>query len=148
MFKRSMTAIAALSLTAAALAGPAAAQTTVKTQTTTETTTTGNTGGALTGAAGGAAVGAVVGGPVGAVVGGVAGGMAGAAIDPPQTVRTYVTENRVEPVTVEQEIVVGAALPATVTLHAVPDYEYEYTYVNDQAVLVDASSRQVVYIVD
>ncbi len=116
------------------------------TTTATTTTTGGNAGGALSGAATGAAVGAVVGGPVGAAVGGAVGGITGAAIDPPQEVRTYVTQNQVEPATVQGQVQVGTGLPQAVVLHRVPDYQYEYTYVNGQPVLVDPSTRQIVYV--
>ena len=87
--------------------------------------------------AAGAVTGALVAGPVGAVVGGVAG----AALDPPQQVRTYVTSNPADPVYLEGEVVVGAGLPETVQLRPVPDYNYQYVYVNRQPVLVDPTSR-------
>ena len=103
--------------------------------------------GTAAGVAGGAAVGAVVGGPVGAIVGAIAGGAAGTAIDPPQTVRTYVVEQPGEPVMLEGEVVVGAGLPDVVQLQPVPDYEYSYAYVNGQRVLVDPGTRRIVYIV-
>ncbi len=107
--------------------------------------------GAAAGAATGAVAGALIGGPIGAAVGAaagaVAGGTAGAAIDPPETVRTYVTTNQVDPVYLEGEVVVGAGLPETVELREVPDYEYRYVYVNGQPVLVDPSSRRIVYVI-
>jgi hypothetical protein len=104
--------------------------------------------GTAAGVAGGAATGAVIGGPVGAVVGGIAGGVLGTAIDPPPAqVQTYVVEQRVQPATVEGEIVVGAPLPDVVELHTVPDYEYRYAFVNGKRVLVDPGSRKVVYVV-
>ena len=111
----------------------------------------GAAGGAATGAATGAVAGALVGGPIGAVVGGAvgaaAGGTAGAVIDPPGEVRTYVTTNRIDPVYLEGEVVVGAGLPETVELREIPDYEYRYVYVNGQPVLVDPSTRRIVYVV-
>jgi uncharacterized protein YraI len=79
--------------------------------------------------------------------GAVAGGAAGTVIDPPEKVRTYVTTNKVDPVYLEGEVVVGAGLPETVELREIPDYEYRYVYVNGQPVLVDAKTRQIVYIV-
>jgi hypothetical protein len=90
----------------------------------------------------GAVTGALVAGPVGAVVGGVAG----AALGPPQQVRTYVTSNPVDPIYLEGEVVVGAGLPETVQLRPVPDYNYRYVYVNRQPVLVDPTSRRIVYV--
>ena len=118
MLKKSIIGAASVALAMALAPSAASAQA----STTTTTTTTGNTGGALTGAAG------------------------GAAVEPPTTVRTYVTENRVEPVMVQEQVVVGTAMPETVVLHSVPDYEYEYTYVNGQPVLVDPATRKIVYV--
>lgn len=107
--------------------------------------------GAVAGGMTGAIAGAIVGGPIGAAVGGaagvIAGGATGTVIDPPENVRTYVTSNQVEPVYLDGEVVVGAGLPETVELREIPDYQYRYVYVNGQPVLVDANSRQIVYIV-
>ena len=112
--------------------------------------TGGGDAGAVAGGVTGAVAGAIVGGPVGAVVGGaagvVAGGATGTVIDPPAEVRTYVTSNQVDPVYLEGEVVVGASLPETVQLREIPDYEYRYVYVNGQPVLVEPSSRQIVYV--
>jgi len=90
----------------------------------------------------GVVAGALIAGPVDVVVGGVAG----AALDPPQQVRTYVTSNPADPVYLEGEVVVGAGLPETVQLRPVPDYNYRYVYVNRQPVLVDPTSRRIVYV--
>lgn len=110
----------------------------------------GGATGAVTGGVTGAVAGAIVGGPVGAVVGGGAGVVGGAAagtvIDPPANVRTYVTTNQVEPVYLDGEVVVGAGLPETVTLREIPDYEYQYVYVNGQPVLVEPGTRRIVYV--
>ena len=110
----------------------------------------GGATGAVSGGVTGAIAGALIAGPVGAVIGGgagvIAGGAAGTIIDPPEKVRTYVTANAGETVYLEGEVVVGAGLPETVTLREIPDYEYRYVYVNGQPVLVDASSRQIVYV--
>jgi uncharacterized protein YraI len=103
--------------------------------------------GTVTGAAGGAITGAIIGGPVGAAIGGVAGATLGGAISAPPRVTTYVVEQPVDPVFLEGEVVVGATLPEPVVLHAVPDYEYQFAYVNHQRVLVDPGTREVVYIV-
>ncbi|MDQ3560421.1 MAG: DUF1236 domain-containing protein [Pseudomonadota bacterium] len=106
--------------------------------------------GVAAGAATGAVAGALIGGPIGAAVGAAAGaaagGTAGAVIDPPETVRTYVTTNRVDPIYLEGEVVVGAGLPDTVELREIPEYEYTYVYVNGQPVLVEPSSRRIVYV--
>lgn len=110
-------------------------------------TTTYDSQATVTGAAGGAITGAIIGGPVGAAVGGVAGATLGGAISAPQRVTTYVDEQPVDPVFLEGEVVVGAKLPEPVVLHPVPDYEYQFAYVNHQRVLVDPGTREVVYIV-
>ncbi|MBS9722297.1 DUF1236 domain-containing protein [Tianweitania sp. BSSL-BM11] len=125
------------------------------TTTTTTTTTAGTGGGGAPGAAagtiGGVVVGALIGGPVGAAIGGVAGaatgGVVGEAVQPTPVVREYVTTNRVDPVYLEGEVVVGAGLPENVALTPVPDYEYEYAYINGQPVLVDPSTRRIVSVV-
>jgi uncharacterized protein YraI len=67
-------------------------------------------------------------------------------ITPPPTVRQYVVSNPVTPVYLNGEVVVGAGLPADVTLAPVPDYQYQYAYVNGQPVLVEPQSRRVTYI--
>jgi uncharacterized protein YraI len=102
---------------------------------------------AASGAVGGAIAGAVIGGPVGAVIGGAAGATLGAAIDPPERVITHVRQQQIEPVFVEGEVVVGARLPEAVTLHPIPDYEYQYAVVNHQPVLVAPGERQIVYVI-
>ncbi len=101
---------------------------------------------AVPGAVGGAIAGAVIAGPVGAVVGGVAGATLGAAVDPPKEVRAYVTENALEPVYLDGEVVVGATLPEPVVVTPVPDSQYAYVYVNGVPVLVEPDTRKVVYI--
>lgn len=106
--------------------------------------------GALMGGATGAIAGALIGGPIGAAIGGVAGAAAGGTtaglVDPPEAVTTYVQSNQVQPVYLEGEVVVGAQVPETVELVQVPDYEYRYVNVNSQPVLVDPSTRQIVYV--
>lgn len=113
-------------------------------------TTASTGGGAVAGAASGAAAGAAIGGPVGAAVGGVAGAAAGgvleSAIEPPAPVRTYVRSNPTETVYLDGEVAVGAALPETVVVREIPDYEYRYVYVNGQPVLVEPQSRRIVYV--
>jgi len=101
---------------------------------------------ATVGIAGGVIAGALIGGPVGAAIGGVAGAAVGTAVSPPPTVQTYVMENRIDPVYLDGEVVIGAGVPDTVELRAVPDYEYRYVYINGQPVLVDAGTRQIVHV--
>lgn len=103
--------------------------------------------GEVAGAATGAVAGAIIGGPVGAAIGGAAGLAAGAIIDPPEERIEYVRSNPVDPIYLEGEAVVGARLPETVELQTIPEYEYNYVYVNGQPVLVDPSNREVVYVV-
>jgi uncharacterized protein YraI len=115
----------------------------------------GSAAGLTTGVAGGAVAGALIAGPIGAAVGAVAGGAAGAiaggatgaVVDPPEPVRTYVTTQQAEPVYLEGEVVVGVGVPDTVQLQPVPDYQYQYAYINGQRVLVDPATRQIVYVV-
>ena len=102
--------------------------------------------GVSTGVATGVVAGALIGGPIGAVAGGVIGGTVGAALEVPDPALTYVRENRLDPVYLDGEVVVGASLPATVELRPIPDYEYHYVYVNGVPVLVN-EQRQIVYIV-
>lgn len=99
-----------------------------------------------TGAVAGEIVGSIIGGTVGAVTGAVGGAIEGFTAPPPP-VRTYVYENRLEPVYLEGEVVAGAGLPPAVGLRPIPDYEYEYAYVNGVPVLVDPATRRVVYVV-
>lgn len=113
-------------------------------------TTASTDDGAFAGAATGAVAGAIIGGPAGAAVGGAAGAVAGGvadAIAPPEEVVTYVEQNRIDPVYLEGEVVVGAGLPETVEIREIPDYEYRYVYVNGQPVLVEPESRRIVYVV-
>ncbi|MGO4437869.1 DUF1236 domain-containing protein [Rhizobium sp. RAF56] len=67
-------------------------------------------------------------------------------IVPPETVRTYIDENPGDTVRLNGDVVVGAGLPDTVTVRAIPDYRYSYARVNDQPVLVDPGSRRIVYV--
>ncbi len=87
----------------------------------------------------------VVAGPTVGVVVGPAGNVD--AIVPEPAVVTYISATPVPAVAVEGEIVVGAILPAAVQLYDVPSSNYDYAIVNGNTVLVDESSRAVVYIV-
>ncbi|KRA00346.1 hypothetical protein ASD64_01905 [Mesorhizobium sp. Root157] len=66
---------------------------------------------------------------------------------PPDAVRTYISENTLEPVYLEGEVVTGSSLPDTVMLGEIPDYDYRYVYVNGQPALVDPATRRIVYMV-
>ncbi len=69
-------------------------------------------------------------------------------------IRQYVVEQRVQPVEVEETLAVGTVLPDDVELLAVPAEwgqtvtRYRYVYAGDRVVLVEPSSRRVVYVVD
>ncbi|MEA2934002.1 MAG: hypothetical protein QOD74_648 [Variibacter sp.] len=69
-------------------------------------------------------------------------------------IRTYVTEQKVRPVTVRERLTMGAVLPPDVELVAVPaDWgpglaSYRYVYTNDHVVLVEPSSRRVIQVID
>lgn len=65
---------------------------------------------------------------------------------PPPAVGSYVASNEVTSFTYPGEVVVGASLPQTVVLNNVPDYRYQYVYVNDTPVLVDPFTRRIVYV--
>lgn len=68
------------------------------------------------------------------------------AVTPPPAVGSYVTANAAPSFTYPGEVVVGAGLPQTVVLNNVPDYRYQYVYVNDTPVLVDPITRRIVYV--
>jgi hypothetical protein len=69
-------------------------------------------------------------------------------------IKTYVTEKKIRPVTTQERIVVGAKVPASVELEAVPaDWgptvgKYRYVYSNDRVMLVDPGTRTVVHEID
>jgi hypothetical protein len=65
---------------------------------------------------------------------------------PPPPVGSYVVAHPVDPVYLNGEVVVGAGLPVEVALTPVPDYQYEYAYVNRVPVLVEPRSRRIVHI--
>ena len=77
-------------------------------------------------------------------------------IEPEQRVKIkeYVVKEKVKPVTIKEQITVGATLPADVTLTPVPETwgttvkPYRYVYWDNRVVLVEPSSRRVVHIVD
>jgi uncharacterized protein YraI len=69
------------------------------------------------------------------------------AITPEDEVIEYVKANPVDPVQVTGEIVVGAILPAELVLYEIPSSKYQYVVVNGATVLVEPTSRKVVYIV-
>ena len=101
--------------------------------------------GATTGAAGGAVAGAVVGGVTGAAL--------GAALTPQETARVqeYVVAQRTPSVRVRDEVRVGYRLPPRVAVRPLPpelgvSRPYGYTVVNSRPVLVEPSTREIVYV--
>lgn len=103
--------------------------------------------GAAGGIGAGATIGALIFGPLGAAVGAAIGAAVGVNVVPPEQVVTYIqTQPVVQPVYLQGEVVIGAGLPMDVTLYPVPNYEYSYAYINGQTVLVDPSTRAIVYV--
>jgi len=98
----------------------------------------------------GARTGGAVAGPVGEIVGGTVGAAVGAAVEIPNAVITSVEGVR-EPsvVTIEEPVVVGEPLPASVEVRPVPGYtDYRYAVVNNQRVIVDPRSRRVIRVIE
>lgn len=67
-------------------------------------------------------------------------------LTPPASVNSYVTSHPLQPVILNGEVVLGAGVPDDVALNPVPDYDYDYAYVNQVPVLVEPQSRRIVYI--
>ena len=69
-------------------------------------------------------------------------------------IKEYMVKEKVAPVTISERVTVGTKLPATVQLKPVPtDWgptvsRYNYVYHNNEVVLVDPSSREVVEIIN
>ncbi|MBM1172713.1 DUF1236 domain-containing protein [Microvirga arabica] len=110
-------------------------------------------GGAAAGATTGAVGGAIVGGPVGAAIGGVTGAIVGGLAEQQQPqFRQYVVTQGVPSYRVQEEIRVGATLPASgVQYYEVPEQygvtNYRYTVVNDTPVLVEPGTRRIVQVI-
>jgi Protein of unknown function (DUF1236) len=114
------------------------------------------------GAARGAEEGGQAGGPLGAAVGGVVGGVTGGVagllgVDQRPRFREYakyvIREHR-SAYRLSEPVVVGTVLPpAGVTLYPIPHKfgvppKYRYAIVNDEVVLVDPTTRQIVDVID
>lgn len=74
-----------------------------------------------------------------------------------KVIKDYVVKEHVRPVDVNENITVGATIPANVDLEPVPEKivttapevkRYRYFYWKDRVVFVDPDSRKVVNIVD
>lgn len=76
------------------------------------------------------------------------------APDTRTTIKEYVVKEKIRPVTVKEQVVVGTALPADLQLTPAPTAwgtsvsKYHYIYSNNHVVLVEPSSRKVVQIID
>jgi len=66
---------------------------------------------------------------------------------PAAEVLSYVTQQVVQPVLVDGEVMVGAPLPAAVPVYPIPASPYVYSYVNGQRVVVEPTARRIVYVV-
>ena len=69
---------------------------------------------------------------------------------PPEAVRTYVIQHgrNHKSVRIEERVEVGTVVPPNMDVYAVPDsQDYVYTVINDQSVILDPRSRQILYIV-
>jgi uncharacterized protein YraI len=84
--------------------------------------------------------------PVGAMVAVAPTAVVEPVVPAPEVI-SYVTQQAVEPVMVDGEVMVGAALPAAVPVYPVPASPYVYAYVNGQRVLVEPAARRIVYVV-
>ena len=70
-------------------------------------------------------------------------------VEVPAEVRTYVVEERVPSVRVEEEIVVGQTLPPAIELRAIPDYDqYRFAVVNERRVLIEPRTRKIIRIIE
>jgi hypothetical protein len=69
-------------------------------------------------------------------------------------IKEYVVKERVPAATITERVTIGATLPTSVELRAVPaDWgpsvsRYRYVYHGDNVVFVDPSSRRVVHVLD
>ena len=103
---------------------------------------------ATAGAGFGAATAALlVGGPAAVAAGVVLGAAGGAAATPEETTVTYVSQNPVEPVYLNGEVVVGAKLNDTAVITPIPDSDYGYVAVNNTTAVVDPATGEIIYIV-
>jgi uncharacterized protein YraI len=84
--------------------------------------------------------------PVGAMVPVAPAAVVEPIIPAPQ-VLSFVTQQVVEPVLVDGEVMVGATLPAAVPVYPIPASPYVYSYVNGVRVVVEPGARRVVYVV-
>lgn len=98
-------------------------------------------------------------GPVGAAVGGVVGGVAGGVagilgVDQRPRFHEYVVREHIPAYKIHEPVAVGMVLPSQdVPLYTIPSEfgvppDYRYAVVNDEVVLVEPSSREIVDVID
>jgi Protein of unknown function (DUF1236) len=114
----------------------------------------GVTGGAARGAEQGGEAAGPLGAAVGGVVGGVTGGVAGLlGADQRPRFREYVIREHRSSYRLHEPVTVGVVLPPTgVTLYPIPREfgvppEYRYAMVNDEVILVEPRSREIVEVI-
>jgi hypothetical protein len=66
---------------------------------------------------------------------------------PAPEVLSYVTQQVIDPVLVDGEVMVGATLPPAVPVYPIPASPYVYSYVNGVRVVVEPAARRIVYVV-
>lgn len=67
----------------------------------------------------------------------------------PEEVTSYVVEEDVPSVSVAEQIVVGEELPDVVVIRRVPRFErYGYAVINERPVVVEATTRRVIEVLD
>lgn len=104
---------------------------------------------ALAGAGWGAVAGALIAGPAGAAVGAAVSSAAAYEADVGPQLVAYIEQNPVDPVYLDGELVVGAAVPDSVVIHELPEEDdFAYLNVNGVPVVVDSDSRKIVTIVE
>ncbi|MGN7773335.1 DUF1236 domain-containing protein [Phyllobacterium sp. 22552] len=68
-------------------------------------------------------------------------------VEVPQTARDYVIAHPTDPIVVEEDLTMGAAIPEDVELVPIPDApDYSYVYVDKRPIIVSTKDRKVVYI--
>lgn len=67
-------------------------------------------------------------------------------VDPPENVITYIDQHPAQVVTIDGDVAIGGTVPTSAELVQIPDYEYSYVRVNDRRVLVEPSTRRIVYV--
>lgn len=106
-----------------------------------------------TGATAGATIGVLtayaLGGPIGGIIiGGMLGAGVGAAtVEPTETTVTYISQNPVETIYLDGEVVIGAGVPKEMPTYELPQPELRYLAVNGQTVVIDAETNTIVRVI-